>query len=174
MLNFKSIGKELKKEQPIFWFRIGDFNYLFTGYWGFKTKKVLHFEKGIFTTLINKFKAIPDKESGYELDISGKVKPLVAEKIQNFINVLEVPEKAEDVKLTNLVRIDFDKETSILKASEGYIYMNRKYMGFIELNESVSTHGSSSMSPVYFTDDKDEEMAVILPIRYSTQPEYLK
>jgi len=174
MLNFKNIGKELKKEQPIYWFRIGDFNYLFTGYWGFKTKKVLHLEKGIFATLINKFKAIPDKESGYELDFHGKVKPLVAEKMHNFINLLEVPEKAESVKCTNLVRIDFDKETSILKASEGYIYMNRKFMNFIELNESVSMFGDKSTAPVYFTDSEGEEMAMILPVRYAAQPEYLK
>ena len=174
MLNFKNIGKELKKQRPIYWFRIGDFNYLFTGYWGFRTKKVLHFEKGIFTVLIDKFKAIPDKESGYELDFHDKVKPLDVERMQNLINLLEVPKEVENVKCTNLIRIDFDKETSILKASEKYIYMNRKYMGFVELNESISVFGSSSTAPIYFADNNNEEMAMILPVRCAAQPEYLK
>jgi len=175
MINYKNVSKTLKNEVPIMWFRSGNFNYLFTGYWGLRTTKNLYIEKGIFTTLINIFQVIPDKESGYELLYGKKQASIMAdEKIERFIKLLEVPEKSIDLEYTNLIQIDWDKEISILKSPEKYIYIDRKFTNFIEMNSDVKIQGSSSVSPVLFSNSYDKEIAMLLPLRFSNESTYLK
>lgn len=176
MINYKNVSKALKNEVPIFWFRSGDFNYLFTGHWGLRTTKNLYIEKGIFTTLINTFKTIPDKESGCEINYGDKkqISIMPAEKVQRFIKLLEVPEKSIDLEYTNLIQIDWDKEISILKSPKKYIYLDRKFANFIEMNSDVKIQGSSPVSPVYFSNSCDKEIAMLLPLRFSNESTYLK
>jgi hypothetical protein len=174
MINFKNISKYLKgKSTQIFWFRTEEFNYLFTGYFGLRTKKTLHVEKWIFVPLINLFKTIPDIGTGFALKFDGRLEVMTEEQINNFIGLLELPKDAEVLTDTRLTQIHSDKDLQILKASKNYVYMDRTFMSFINEFSPVQIYGNIPTRPIYVTHENSEEMLMMLPVRNDYQPVYL-
>lgn len=175
MINFKSLSKALKhkRSSQVYWFRTEKYSYLLTGYWGIRTTKPLHIEKGIFTTLINLFQDIPEVSKGCQLINAKGTEPMKEEQIRTFIELIEnVPETA--IKYTGLFnkRNNIDEDV-ILKSPSNYIFINKIYMDFIDDMEfGTKLFGKGPCNAIYA--QNGEEIAMILPVRYSDIPEYLK
>jgi len=110
MINFKNLSKAIKySKSTLFWFRTEKYTYLFTGHFGIKTTRKLHIEKGISTTLINTFQAIPEISQGYKImNRFEGVTQMELWQIKNFAELIEkIPET--EIKCTGL----FNKRNNI-------------------------------------------------------------
>jgi len=174
MINFKNLSKALKYSKfPVFWFKTEKYSYLLTGYWGIKTTRQLHIEKGIFTTLINTFQAMPEISQGYKFmnKFEGAI-PMETVQIKNFTELIEkIPET--ELTYTRLIhkRNEVDEDV-VLRSPNNYIFVDRMYMDFIDITSGTKLYGLKPNNAVYA--QKDEEIAMILPVRYGEIPEYLK
>lgn len=174
MINFKNLGKALKYSNfsSVAWFRTEKYSYLFTGYWGIRTTKQLHIEKGIFVNLINLFQAIPEAGKGYEIRnmYQGPV-PIDEERIKFLVELLENKPKNE-IKYTSLMNIRSLQNDIIFKSESDYIFVNKVYADIVDIADYTKLYGSGPNQPIYTQDN--EEIAMILPVRYQNIPEYLK
>ncbi len=174
MINFKNLSKALKhtRSSQVYWFRTEKYSYLLTGYWAIRTTKRLHVEKGIFPALINLFQDIPEISKGLQLTHKG-VEPMKEEQIKNFVELIEKMPETE-IKYTGLFnkRNNMDEDV-ILKSPSNYIFINKIYMDFIDDMEfGTNLFGKGPCNAIYA--QNGEEIAMILPVRYSDIPEYLK
>jgi hypothetical protein len=174
MINFKNLGKALKynNSSTVFWFRTEKYSYLFTSYWGIRTTKSLHLEKGIFVNLINLFQQIPEISKGCVIrNACEGTKPIIEQQIKTFTELIEnIP--SDEIKLTELIRkLDF-REAAILKAPKNYIFVDRKFMDFIDITPDTKLYGTGPNNPIYA--QNGEELAMLLPVRCDNIPECLK
>lgn len=176
MINFKNLGKALKykKSSGVFWFRKDEYNYLFTNYWGIRTTKHLHIEKGIFTALINMFQAIPEVSQGIELTNCYKgVEQMKKQRMKSQIDLMQNIPDGEVIRTGLITELDYKiREVEILKAQSNYIFVDRVFMNFIDMTPEIKFYGRGPYNPIYV--QSGEELAMLLPVRCDKIPEHLK
>lgn len=172
MINFKNLGKALKRTRiPVYWFRTEKYSYLFTGYWGIRTTKLLHLEKGIFTTLINMFQAIPEVSKGYEINVFDGIKQIEEQRINSFVELIEKISGDEIVCTDLMIKTDI-RDIVILKAPKNYIHIDKLFMDFIDITPETKLYGKGPNNAIYA--QNGEEIAMLLPVRFDNISEYLK
>lgn len=171
MINLSNVAKLLpKSEKPIIWYRTETEDYLFTGFWMFKTNKDLSKEKSISAALFKLFGQIPAVDSGLKINNKNEVVDQNLKDLKNIQNYLSISLGMDDLELTDLVYTAVINKKSndgcILKGPKYYTVVDRDYINFIVLDSKFKLKCAGVNRGVYAI--SDYETLMILPIRIPT------